>query len=104
MRVVYARVLSTLILFIFSLILTYLSYQKLGFWWFLLFYLAYIAFILRAQNHLKHQSTQALLVIASIAIIGSPPLFENDHYRYLWEGKVVSMGLSPINILQIVKS
>ena len=35
------------------------------------------------------------IIIAGLLYIGSPPLFENDHYRYIWEGKVIQNGHNP---------
>jgi len=35
------------------------------------------------------------IFIIGFFYIGSEPAFENDHYRYIWEGKVISHGLNP---------
>jgi alpha-1,6-mannosyltransferase len=35
------------------------------------------------------------IVISGIFYLGSPPVFENDHFRYMWEGKVVASGNNP---------
>lgn len=35
------------------------------------------------------------LVVTGMFYLGSPPVFENDQYRYLWEGKVVASGNNP---------
>ncbi len=37
----------------------------------------------------------ALGFIARLAFIGSTPVMENDHNRYLWDGAVVANGLNP---------
>lgn len=36
-----------------------------------------------------------LFLFLGLFYIGSPPLYENDHYRYLWEGKVIAKGENP---------
>ena len=36
-----------------------------------------------------------LLMISSLLLSLYQPLFENDHYRYLWEGKAIFNGLNP---------
>jgi hypothetical protein len=36
--------------------------------------------------------------------IGTEPLFENDHYRYLWEGKVIREGFNPYKMAPNSKS
>jgi len=33
--------------------------------------------------------------ILGLMFIGTEPIFENDHYRYLWEGKVIAEGFNP---------
>jgi hypothetical protein len=30
--------------------------------------------------------------------VGTEPIFENDHYRYLWEGKVIKEGFNPYKL------
>ncbi len=35
------------------------------------------------------------MLISGILYIGSSPIFENDHYRYIWEGKVLASGENP---------
>ncbi|MBY0517558.1 MAG: hypothetical protein K2P81_11645 [Bacteriovoracaceae bacterium] len=34
-------------------------------------------------------------LLSILPILGTEPLFENDHYRYLWEGQVFSAGFNP---------
>ena len=35
------------------------------------------------------------VVLCFLPLLGSEPLFENDQYRYFWEGKVLSEGFNP---------
>lgn len=35
------------------------------------------------------------IIIMGLLYIGSPPLFENDQFRYIWEGKVIAQGENP---------
>ncbi|MDA8793876.1 hypothetical protein N9N67_11565 [Bacteriovoracaceae bacterium] len=64
---------------------------------YLVFYWAYLAFVYfnRKKFNSKKNINYYLLILASIPLIGSEPLFENDHLRYQWEGKVVSKGYDP---------
>ena len=63
---------------------------------FLVFIIPYILFglsfiFLKKMKEIKYIH----LVLAAMMYIGSPPVFENDHFRYIWEGKVVAHGENP---------
>lgn len=45
-----------------------------------------------------------LIAVCFIPVIGTEPLFENDQYRYLWEGKIFSEGFNPWKIAPASKS
>jgi hypothetical protein len=38
------------------------------------------------------------IFIIGLFFVGTEPPFENDHYRYLWEGKVISHGFNPYKL------
>ncbi len=38
------------------------------------------------------------LLFIGFLFLGSEPLFENDHYRYFWEGKVIAGGYNPYKL------
>ncbi|MEM9191178.1 MAG: hypothetical protein AAGF12_18495 [Myxococcota bacterium] len=35
------------------------------------------------------------IVIASVPMVASPPVFSDDLYRYLWDGEIVRQGINP---------
>ncbi len=38
------------------------------------------------------------ILLMGLLYIGTPPLFENDQYRYIWEGKVLLSGENPYKL------
>lgn len=46
----------------------------------------------------KLQISTLHIFILGFFFIGTEPSFENDHYRYLWEGKVISHGFNPYKL------
>lgn len=68
--------------------------------WFLWGWIVFI--VLAGTLSVWHPSKMKLsalgVAVALLPVLGSEPLFENDQYRYLWEGKVLSEGLNPWQI------
>lgn len=63
-----------------------------GFIPFALVSLIYLAFFLYFPQ--RNISTKSIIFLG-LLYIGSPPLFENDQFRYIWEGKVIANGENP---------
>jgi alpha-1,6-mannosyltransferase len=61
-----------------------------------LFILNLIYFFWAYHSKLKLKIIHVFII--GLIFIGSEPAFENDHYRYLWEGKVVSSGFNPYRL------
>lgn len=56
-------------------------------------FLAATFFLSKYLPTIKWKFLPTLLCL--LPILGTEPLFENDQYRYLWEGKVMSAGFNP---------
>jgi hypothetical protein len=64
--------------------------------YYLIFIALYTIICVFCRKLLKNQEINpVLLVIFALPILSSEPFFENDHYRYLWEGKVLAAGENP---------
>ncbi|MBT3584044.1 MAG: hypothetical protein HN509_03990 [Halobacteriovoraceae bacterium] len=67
--------------------------------------ISYIAFVLLGTAVLWWKNSKkplmefelhpAVFLFGLVVLLFGEPLFENDHYRYLWEGKVFLSGLNP---------
>ena len=42
--------------------------------------------------------TKLAFIFGCVLVATTEPLFENDHYRYLWEGRVVTAGKNPYTL------
>lgn len=63
-----------------------------------LFYSVYVmlVFFLRGLNvRLAIAPHTGIFIIGCLILFTGEPLFENDHFRYLWEGKVLFSGENP---------
>ncbi len=62
-------------------------------------YLPACYLVLRAPERLPLRPTLAgiagVAVLARLALIPAPPVFSDDIYRYVWDGRVQAAGLSP---------
>jgi hypothetical protein len=61
-----------------------------------LFILNILYFIWACFSKLRVKSIHIFII--GLFFIGSEPTFENDHYRYLWEGKVIKEGFNPYKL------
>jgi len=62
------------------------------------FVMAYslVVFVLHKKNLLKNSGPKGFyFFLGCLIIFAGSPLFENDHFRYLWEGKVFISGFNP---------
>jgi alpha-1,6-mannosyltransferase len=62
------------------------------------FQITYLAIVLigrRLSLIKKVDLHHGVFFIGIVLVCFSQPLFENDHYRYLWEGRVFANGVSP---------
>jgi hypothetical protein len=90
-------------LFAFACFVAVLAHQQSGHeayshvTWFLAgwFALLLAAALLGARSTGEIKLHPALVFVCFLPFVGSEPLFENDQYRYLWEGKVLSAGHNP---------
>lgn len=65
---------------------------------YIFFYLIYIVIVYglwRKWNLKEFHLSPFCFVVGVLILILGEPLFENDHYRYLWEGKVLFSGENP---------
>lgn len=101
-----ARIFSYGLVLSFSIFVSFLSHSQVGHqnyylvsWfvggWFTLLALGGILTWLRPAPIKLHP---VLIFLCLLPLIGTEPLFENDQYRYFWEGKVLSEGLNPWRI------
>lgn len=73
--------------------------------WYVLFVTLWVAilFLLKKRKVLNIPSSLYKIpyipfFVGVFILLGSNPLFENDHYRYLWEGKVLVHGFNPYQL------
>lgn len=63
------------------------------------FYFASIYIVFRERDHLPDRCVTALVVISSVIfrliVLNGPVAWNDDTWRYLWEGRVVLAGLNP---------
>jgi alpha-1,6-mannosyltransferase len=86
-----------------SLTLYFLYNFNLGAWpsftgatWYFLIMILYFLSVLLFQKGQKSKELHLFYFLIGISIIlFTTPLFENDHYRYIWEGKVLSNLKNP---------
>lgn len=54
--------------------------------------------LFKLNKPIKTKQLMILFGLAAIPVLGTSPLFENDQYRYLWEGKVLANGQNPYRL------
>lgn len=92
--------LSSVILFFFSRIFEQSgpAYQGGALYIILnMIYLFIVFFIFRRES--DHNPPRAFVFFLGVLpILFTQPLFENDHFRYLWEGKSWNLGINPYQV------
>ena len=89
---------TLLFLFCFFLRLLSTSESALGFQYVLLFFsITFAVYFLSERKKVQWSYKKFCLILISLTVMlfGTEPLFENDHYRYIWEGKVLAKGINP---------
>ena len=98
-----ARIASYGLVLSFSVFVMFLSHQQVGHEnytmasWFVGGWVAFLSLAglltwLRPASIKLHP---ALVFLCFLPMLGTEPLFENDQYRYFWEGKVLIEGFNP---------
>ncbi len=54
-----------------------------------------LSYLFKEKINLKKKQLLINFALSSLILVGSKPILENDQYRYLWEGKVLSVGENP---------
>lgn len=66
--------------------------------YYILFQFSYIVICLFFKKNLEEnnqKNSQLFFILGVLPLLFTTPLFENDHYRYFWEGKVLLSGMNP---------
>ncbi len=98
-----ARIISYVLVLSFSLFVAYLCQQQVGHEnyvmaaWFVGGWIVFLSLagLLTWRRPALIKLHPALVFICFIPMLGTEPLFENDQYRYFWEGKVLIEGFDP---------
>ncbi len=88
-------ILSSLIIFGLSYYLEVDNQEYYGGIYYIMATLVWSFFIYLIHRKIKRFPSYLVLFFSSTILLGSSPLFENDHYRYIWEGKVWVSGENP---------
>ncbi len=65
---------------------------------YILFHIIYLFLILILKTCFKFRNSPLniwVYIFGVLAIMTSKPIYENDHYRYLWEGRILLHGKNP---------
>lgn len=67
---------------------------------YILLNLAYLLILFLSRHKFSEKNSLDLLpfILGSLFLLMGDPLFENDQYRYLWEGKVIAAGHNPYQL------
>jgi hypothetical protein len=98
-----ARTASYAVVLGFSIFVTFLSHQQVGHEtyvmasWFVGGWIAFLALggLVSWRWPGAIQFHPVLVAVCLLPMLGTEPLFENDQYRYFWEGKVLTAGFDP---------
>lgn len=98
-----ARTASYALVLSFSIFVAFLSRQQVGHEayvmasWFVGGWVAFLALggLLSWRWPAAIRLHPALVAVCLLPMLGTEPLFENDQYRYFWEGKVLTAGHDP---------